>query len=250
MRRLPWPGRLAAVASLGDEKRRQLFEVVSSSDGAVGRDEAALAVDLPRSTASFHLDRLVKDGLLSVEFHKPAGKAGPGSGRPAKMYRTAESEVGAFVPDRNYDLAGELLAAAIESASAAGTPVRDALQATSREAGRTAAAGNGTLETFLAAEGYQPEPDGSGGLILVNCPFHRLADKYPETVCTMNGAFLRGAASGCGDSEERIHGNNTPGQCCARITPPVPGDSVPGDATPGAPRPDDLSQPPAGTARS
>ena len=259
MRRLPWPGRLAAVASLGDEKRRQLFEVVSSSDGPLGRDEAALAVDLPRSTASFHLDRLVRDGLLSVEFHKPEGKAGPGSGRPAKMYRTAANEVGAFVPDRNYDLAGELLASAIESSSAGGMPVRVALLATSREAGRAAAAGNGTLEAFLAAEGYQPEPDGSGGLTLVNCPFHRLAAKYPETVCTMNGAFLRGAASGCGDSEERVHANDTPGQCCARIAPPGPGDARPGDsgqgdARPGhgrpeAPGPDGLSQP-GGTARS
>ncbi|HYH76178.1 MAG TPA: transcriptional regulator, partial [Arthrobacter sp.] len=188
MPRLPWSGRLAAVASLGDEKRRQLFELITSSDGAVGRDEAALAVGLPRSTASFHLDRLVKDGLLAVEFHKPAGKAGPGSGRPAKLYRSAEREVGAFVPDRNYDLAGELLAAAIERSSATGTPVQDALLATSREAGRSAAAGNGPLESFLAAEGYQPEPDGAGGLTLVNCPFHRLSGKHPATVCAMNGA--------------------------------------------------------------
>jgi hypothetical protein len=29
----------------------------------------------------------VQDGLLAVEFHKPPGKSGPGSGRPAKMYR-------------------------------------------------------------------------------------------------------------------------------------------------------------------
>ena len=240
MRRRPWAGRLAAVASLGDEKRRQLFEFVSASDGAVGRDEAAEAVDLPRSTASFHLERLVKDGLLAVEFHKPAGKTGPGSGRPAKMYRTAEPEIGAFVPDRNYDLAGELLAAAIEHSSSGGTPVREALLVTSREAGRTAAAGNGTLEGFLTAEGYQPEPDGAGGLTLLNCPFHRLADRHPDTVCAMNGAFLRGAASGCGDSEDRVLGNDTPGQCCARIAPPGANDA--GSA--------DLSQLPAGTSRS
>lgn len=235
MPRLPWSGRLAAVASLGDEKRRQLFELVRASEAAIGRDEAALAVGLPRSTASFHLDRLVKDGLLAVEFHKPAGKAGPGSGRPAKLYRSSEREVGAFVPDRNYDLAGELLAAAIERSSATGTPVHDALLATSREAGRSAAEGSGTLESFLAAEGYQPEPDGSGGLTLVNCPFHRLSGKHPDTVCAMNGAFLRGAASACGNPEDSVQANDTPGQCCAKIAPPGP---------------DDLSQLPAGTDRS
>ena len=61
----------------------------------------------------------------------------------------------------------------------------------------------------------------------------------------MNGAFLRGAASGCGDSEERVLGNDTPGQCCARISPPGPGGQEPGGPGLG-----DLSQPPAGTARS
>jgi predicted ArsR family transcriptional regulator len=220
MRRLPWVRRIAAVASLGDGKRRQLFELVASSSGAVGRDDAALALGLPRSTASFHLDRLVEDGMLAVEFHKPAGKAGPGSGRPAKMYRPAVHEVGASVPDRNYDLAGELMATAIEDSVAAGQPVRESLLAASYGKGRAMAAGSDSLEEFLSAEGYQPEPDGRGGFVLVNCPFHRLSDGHPEVVCAMNGAFLSGAAAGCGEAEERVAKNSAPGQCCARITPP------------------------------
>ena len=220
MRRLPWARRMAAVASLGDEKRRRLFELVVSAARAVGRDEAALALGLPRSTASFHLDRLVQDGLLAVEFHKPAGKSGPGSGRPAKMYRTAAREVGASVPDRNYDLAGELMATAIEHSVAAGGPVREALLATSYRKGQSLASGSGSLEEFLAAEGYQPQADGEGGFVLVNCPFHRLADGHPKVVCAMNGAFLSGAAASCGESEDRVVENSAPGQCCARITPP------------------------------
>ncbi|HAG59767.1 MAG TPA: transcriptional regulator, partial [Arthrobacter bacterium] len=44
MRRLPWSRRMAAVASLGDEKRRQLFELIAASDAAVGRDDAAMAL--------------------------------------------------------------------------------------------------------------------------------------------------------------------------------------------------------------
>lgn len=220
MSRLPWILRIAAVASLGDGKRRQLFELVAGSSKPVGRDDAALALGLPRSTASFHLDRLVEDGMLAVEFHKPAGKAGPGSGRPAKMYRPAVHEVGASVPDRNYDLAGELMATAIEDSLAAGQTVHESLVATSYGKGRAMAAGSGSLKEFLAAEGYQPEPDGNGGFVLVNCPFHRLSDGHPEVVCTMNGAFLSGAAAGSGESEERVVKNTAPGQCCARITPP------------------------------
>lgn len=220
MRRLPWARRIAAVASLGDENRRRLFGFVASSPQPVGRDDAAGALGIPRSTASFHLDRMVQDGLLTVEFRKLGGRAGPGSGRPAKMYRTAQPEVGASVPDRNYDLAGELMAAAIEQSTAAGQPVLDALLATSYATGRKMAEGTASLEEFLSAEGYVPAPDGVGGLTLLNCPFHRLADGHTDVVCAMNGAFLSGAAAGCGDGEGRITGNNVPGQCCARITPP------------------------------
>ncbi|MET3718268.1 MULTISPECIES: transcriptional regulator [unclassified Arthrobacter] len=220
MRRLPWGRRMAAIASLGDDKRRQLFELIAASDGAVGRDDAALALGLPRSTASFHLDRLVQDGVLAVEFHKAAGKTGPGSGRPAKMYRPAASEVGASVPDRNYDLAGEMLAAAIKHSTETGGAVGDSLRATSYRKGRELAAGAPGLAEFMAAEGYQPRPDGDGGLVLANCPFRRLADGHPDVVCAMNGSFLQGAAAACGEPEERIAPNSVPGQCCARITPP------------------------------
>jgi len=220
MRRLSWARRLAAVASLGDETRRNLFGFVASSARPVGRDEAAAALEIPRSTASFHLDRMVQDGVLTVEFRKLGGKAGPGSGRPAKMYRPAQPEVGASVPDRNYDLAGELMATAIEHSTAAGEPVRSALLATSHAKGLAMAEGSRSLEEFLAAEGYMPVPDGAGGFALQNCPFHRLADGHAEVVCAMNGAFLSGAAAGCGVEESRIVGNTTPGQCCARVTPP------------------------------
>jgi predicted ArsR family transcriptional regulator len=209
---------VAAVASLGDEKRRQLFQLVASSDGAVGRDAAADALGLPRSTASFHLDKLVQDGLLAVEFQKAAGKAGPGSGRPAKMYRPAASEVSASVPDRNYDLAGELLASAIEHSMATGDPVSDSLRLTSYRKGQELAAGAEGLTEFMAGEGYEPRPGGDGGLVLASCPFHRLSDGHPDVVCAMNGSFLRGAAAACGEPEDRIAPNSVQGQCCARIT--------------------------------
>ena len=211
---------MAAVASLGDEKRRQLFELIAASDTAVGRDDAALALGLPRSTASFHLDRLVQDGLLAVEFHKAAGKSGPGSGRPAKMYRQAMSEIGASVPDRNYNLAAELLVAAIEHSTATGAAVGDSLLATAYGKGQVLAADAASLADFLAGEGYEPRPDGAGGFVLVNCPFHRLSDGHPDVVCAMNGSFLQGAAAACGESAERVVSNSEPGQCCARITPP------------------------------
>ena len=217
MYRLPWADRIAAVASLTDAKRLQLFELVAASPRPVGRDEVAGAAGMARSTVSFHLDRLVQDGLLAVEFHKPAERTGPGSGRPAKMYRPVGGEVGASVPDRNYDLAGELMAAAIEASQAGGAPVGESLRTTAFRKGRELAEAAGSLEEFLAETGYEPEPDGDGGYVLPNCPFHRLARTHTAVVCDMNGAFLRGAAVGCGSLEERVAGAAGPGHCCARI---------------------------------
>ncbi len=217
MYRLPWADRIAAVASLTDAKRLQLFELVAASPRPVGRDEVAEAADMARSTVSFHLDRLVQDGLLAVEFHKPAGRAGPGSGRPAKMYRPVGGEVGASVPDRNYDLAGELMAAAIETSQAEGGPVGESLRAAAFRKGRELAEAAGGLEEFLAEAGYQPQPDGDGGYLLPNCPFHRLSRAHATVVCDMNGAFLRGAAAGCGSPEDRVAEATGPGHCCARI---------------------------------
>lgn len=217
--RLAWADRLAALASLGDETRRRLFEHVRSSPSAVGRDDAAAALGLPRSTASFHLDRLVRDGLLAVEFRKLGGRAGPGSGRPAKLYRPALDEVGVSVPERSYDLAAELMASAIEASMAGGGSVRQALVDTAYERGRSSAGAAASLEELLTGVGYRPTTDWEGGFVLMNCPFHRLADGHVDVVCAMNGAFLSGALAGCGIPEENVEEDRSAGLCCARIRP-------------------------------
>src|SRR6478752_5099504 len=150
-----WSGRLAAVASLGDESRRRLFRFVAAAEDAVSRDDAAGSLGLARSTASFHLDRLVNDGLLAVEFRKLGGREGPGSGRPAKLYRAAVDEVAASVPDRHYDLAAELLVSAIETATDEGGSPRDALLRAARARGMSAGE--------AAAHAGRPEPSGAIG---------------------------------------------------------------------------------------
>lgn len=214
---LSWARRLAALASLADEKRLQLFETVAAAPDALGRDDVARSAGIPRSTASFHLDRLVQDGLLAVEFRKPPGRSGPGSGRPAKMYRPVAGEIAVSVPDRRYDLAGDLLAVAVERSQETGEDVREALLETSYGRGRDLGAAAGSLEGFLAGTGYRPQSDGQGGFVLPNCPFHHLSQGHRDVVCSMNGAFLRGAAEGCGAADSRVVGSDVPGQCCAAV---------------------------------
>ena len=166
-----------------------------------------------------------------MEFRKLGGKEGPGSGRPAKLYRAAVQEVSASVPERNYDLAAELLVTAIEESAADGGSARDALLRGARLRGQAAAAADGGagLTALLTAEGYRPTDDGDGGLVLLNCPFHRVAQGHADVVCAMNGAFLAGAAEGCGEDPARVEaldiedlraqGSAAPAQCCARIRP-------------------------------
>ncbi|QOT16414.1 MULTISPECIES: helix-turn-helix transcriptional regulator [Paenarthrobacter] len=213
----PWLARIAALASMDDTNRRALFRYVGDAADAVGRDQAAEALGIPRSTASFHLDRLVRDGVLQVEFRKTSAKSGPGSGRPSKFYRTAVDEVGASVPDRHYDLAGDVMARAISTSLGNGGSVAEALEAAAhfrgRESGRP-----GEFSAVLADLGYEPVEDGSGGYRLLNCPFHRLSRDHADVVCAMNGALLKGAAESSGLPADSVVPDPGPGHCCARIT--------------------------------
>ena len=96
--------------------------------------------------------------------------------------------------------------------------------------GCPATAGGHRFRRVLAAEGYRPEDDGEGGLVLLNCPFHRIAEGHADVVCAMNGAYLAGrAAAGCGVDPYRGAGPRhrraprpdaaQPAKCCAGSGP-------------------------------
>ncbi len=119
---------VTGVGALAEPARRSLYRYVVAQPRAVSRDQAATGVGLPRHTAKFHLDRLVADGLLDTEFRRLPGRRGPGAGRPTKFYRRADRQFAVSLPERSYELAGQVLAAAVERADRDGVPVRDAVQ--------------------------------------------------------------------------------------------------------------------------
>ena len=127
--------RISGIAALDQPLRRQLYALLSERDAWVTRDEAADALDVARSVAAFHLDKLAEAGLVEVTFQRTSGRTGPGAGRPAKLYRRGDQEVSASVPDRRYDLAGSLLATAIADAERTGAPIGECLSASARTAG-------------------------------------------------------------------------------------------------------------------
>jgi predicted ArsR family transcriptional regulator len=219
MEQPPLADRVAAVSVLDDPVRRALLGLVSRSDTPVSRDQAARALGLTRRTAAFHLDRLAQQGLLTVQFQRLTGRTGPGSGRPSKLYGRGAGEVAVTVPERRYELAGELLAAAVEVSASTGEPARDALMRLAGDAGRAIGAAASTFQAALEDTGYEPSPDGRGGILLTNCPFHRLARRHTDLVCHANLELLHGAAEAAGDQQHTILLDPAAGRCCVRAIP-------------------------------
>ncbi|AMB59284.1 helix-turn-helix transcriptional regulator [Microterricola viridarii] len=215
----PLPERVSAVATLDDPVRRSLYELVSQSPVPLGRDAAASTLGLSRSTTAFHLDRLAEVGLLAVEFRRLSGKTGPGAGRPAKLYSRADGEICISVPARQYDLAGELMAAAISESGQSGEPVLDTLARVAAHAGRAIGAASADLSSALTANGFEPRAEDDGGIVLGNCPFHRLAETHTAVVCSLNYQLLCGIADGAGDAAHTIVADPDAGECCVRAVP-------------------------------
>lgn len=188
---------IGAVAALDEPTRRRLYDYVVGSRAPVGRDEAANAVGITRVTAAFHLDRLVARGLLDVSHRRLTGRSGPGAGRPAKLYYRAGRELQVSLPPRLYDLAGELLAAAVEQAESSELSPRQALADQAHRLGRaltdSATDAQDPVGT-LAEQGFEPYDD-HGTIRLANCPFHLLARRHTELVCGMNLHLIRGLLS-------------------------------------------------------
>ncbi|MEU9304093.1 helix-turn-helix domain-containing protein [Streptomyces sp. NPDC048269] len=210
---------VSAIAALGEPTRRRLYDHVVRQSGPVSRDEAAAALGLARQTAAFHLDRLADASLLDVFYERRSGRSGPGAGRPAKLYRRSANQVAVSLPDRRYELAGRLLAQAVEESDATGESVRAVLHRKAEEHGeqlgeRTTAGVFDVLERY----GFEPRREGEV-IVLANCPFHALAREHTRTVCGMNLHLLRGVLSGLGEAGFEACLAPGPGRCCVRLQP-------------------------------
>ena len=216
---------VAGIGALTEPTRRALYDYVAAQPHAVSREQAASAVDRPLHSVKFHLDRLVADGLLEVEFRRLSGRTGPGAGRPAKLYRRASREVSVSLPERRYDLVGDVLATAIDHAMADSVPIADAVQDAAAAAGQqmtttgeddpTGSALERTARV-LAGHGYEPRA-AEDEVWLANCPFDRLAAEHRELVCGLNLALIGGVIDGLGASGLSAELTPRPGHCCVTV---------------------------------
>jgi predicted ArsR family transcriptional regulator len=220
---------VTSIAVLAEPVRRALYRFVAAQAEPVSREEAAAGTAVAHHIAKFHLDKLVDDGLLDVEYRRPLGRRGPGAGRPSKLYRRSARQVSVSVPERRYELVGQLFARSVTRAERERVPVSQALRQAAQEEGHTlgqvalqkadskarSAVRDAAIQTLTDC-GYEPRVDADG-VCLINCPFHSLAVEYTELVCGMNLHLMDGMLS-CLDRvglEAKL--DPAPGRCCVRL---------------------------------
>lgn len=220
-------GDVSAISALDEPVRRDLYLYVVSQPDAVSREQAASAVGVPLHSAKFHLDRLVEQDLLAVEFRRLSGKVGPGAGRPSKLYRRSSRQLSVSLPERRYDLAGDVLASAIDTALESGVPIDQAVREAATAEGRAlatafvaeAGAGDNGLARavkVLAEQGYEPRTV-DGQVRLANCPFDRLVSDHTDLVCAMNLALIGGVIEGVDAPAVNAELTPAPGFCCVKL---------------------------------
>lgn len=247
---------LDLLGILADPVRRKLYTQVVTPEREVTRDQAARALDISRSLAAHHLDKLAEAGLLEFTFRRTTGKTGPGAGRPAKLYRRSAKEVDLTFPPRRYELAAQLLA----QATAAGGPKHaaaldraaeewgrqlgaearmrlesaDDLETAKHEEGTSVRGHHGqspvpaqisrAIMTALRQTGFEPRHEGNQ-IILENCPFARIQMNVPTLTCGMNYALCRGILHGLQATEWTARLEPKPGRCCV-VFETIPSDSA------------------------
>lgn len=221
---------LSAVAALDEPTRRRIYEHVVRQSEPVSRDDVAGALRMARATAAFHLDRLADEGLLDVVHERRSGRSGPGAGRPAKLYHRSGAAISVNLPERRYELAGQLLASAVQEADRTGQSPRGVLDERARELGQQigrsarddqgAPSGQDELTRTLEVYGFEPRITGTD-VALANCPFHDLARGNADLVCGMNLCLLSGVLEGLELTGYTARLEPAPEHCCVRVALPA-----------------------------
>jgi predicted ArsR family transcriptional regulator len=219
-----------AVAALEDDLRRRMYLFIRGRGAPVSRDEAADHVGISRKLAAFHLDKLVERGLLAAHYARLPGRTGAGAGRSSKLYEPSDLEVNVSIPERRYDIVGEIMIEALDQESGesprqvakkiafdkgrgVGEDVKARLRLRPPGSERALAIAEETLTDY----GFEPYRDETGSISLRNCPFHTLARQAPELVCGLNREFIDGLLRGLGNDTVEAALEPTPGQCCVKL---------------------------------
>lgn len=225
---------IASAAVLADEQRRAIYTFVRGAGRPVTREDVARANGISWRLAAFHLEKLLERGLLKSHYARPIERGGPGAGRSVKYYEPSEAQIEVSIPQRRYDLVGQLLVEAIRTQTPGELARENAVRVAAekgRELGeeirrkrrlrrpgpeRALAAAEEVLEEY----GFEPYRDDRRVVALRNCPFHSLAKLAPDLVCRMNRSFLDGLLRGMGNDNVQALLAYKPGDCCITLRAP------------------------------
>ena len=194
-----------AVADLTDpatddglgSRRAEVLGRLRVADEPLTVQQVAAATGVHLSTARFHLDGLVGDGLAErrVEIRETPG-------RPRMLYVASA----AASNSRSYRLLAEMLTGLVASLDGARSVAQEAGRAWGRHLvdrpAPSARAGSDEalleLNRLLQSLGFQPQtsdPDAEGRveIRLGNCPFREVALQHPDVVCGLHLGVMQGA---------------------------------------------------------
>jgi predicted ArsR family transcriptional regulator len=221
---------VAAIAALEDDLRSRMYVFIRRQGRPVSRDEAADHVGISRKLAAFHLDKLVDRGLLTAHYARLPGRGGRGAGRSSKLYEPSDLEVDVSIPERRYDIVGEIMVGALSEDSK--EPAREVAKRIAFDRGHDigeevkaelhlrppgSERALAVAEETLAGYGYEPDRVENGSISLRNCPFHDLSRRAPDLVCGLNREFIDGVLRGLGNDTVEAALEPTPGECCVKL---------------------------------
>lgn len=178
-------------------RRAEVLGRLRVADEPLSVQQVAEVTGIHVSTARFHLDGLVSEGLAErwVEIRETPG-------RPRMLY-VASAVVS---NSRSYRLLAEMLTGLVASLDGAGAVAQEAGRAWGRHLvdrpAPSARAGSDEalleLDRLLSSLGFQPQSsspdvDGRVEIRLGNCPFREVAVQHREVVCGLHLGVMQGA---------------------------------------------------------
>ena len=178
-------------------RRAEVLGRLRVADEPLTVQQVAAATGIHVSTARFHLDGLVGEGLAErrVEVRQTPG-------RPRMLYAASA----AASNPRSYRLLAEMLTGLVASLDGTGAAAKEAGRAWGRHLvdrpSPSARGGSGAalreLDRLMNSLGFQPQsssPDAEGRveIRLGNCPFREVAMQHADVVCGLHLGVMQGA---------------------------------------------------------
>ncbi len=223
------------TSALGDPTRRAIYIALRESAEPMTAGEVAGLFDIHTNVARHHLDKLADEGFLEVSRRRPAGRSGPGAGRPAKRYEITSKPIEVHFPARRTDHLVDLLLRVVERV--AQPDIATVAEQIGREYGRELASEIGTphdqgyehairaVAAAMSGLGFAmslEDDDGGTRFLTAHCPFGATAGTHPEVICSLDRGIVSGLFAGLErPCEPVLHPHPGDAESCVTEVTPV-----------------------------